>query len=48
MRARAYYEQTPAEWAAIKDRLDRAGPRDRILFKGATVVTVDPAIGDFD
>jgi 5-methylthioadenosine/S-adenosylhomocysteine deaminase len=48
MRARAYYEQTPAEWAAIKDKLDRVGPRDRILLRGATVVTVDPAIGDFD
>jgi cytosine/adenosine deaminase-related metal-dependent hydrolase len=48
MRARAYYEQTPAEWAAIKEKLDRAGPRDRILFRGATVVTVDAAIGDFD
>ena len=48
MPARAYYDQSPAEWAAIKDKLDRAGPRDRILFKGATVVTVDPTIGDFD
>jgi cytosine/adenosine deaminase-related metal-dependent hydrolase len=48
MQARAYYEQTPADWAAIKEKLDRAGPRDRILFKGATVVTVDPVIGDFD
>ena len=48
MRARAYYEQSPEEWAAIKDRLDRAGPRDAILLKGATVVTIDPVIGDFD
>ena len=48
MRARPYYKQTPAEWEAIKEKLDRAGPRDRILFKGATVVTVDPTIGDFD
>ncbi len=48
MRVRAYYEQSPAEWAATKARLDRAGPRDRILLRGATVVTIDPAIGDFD
>ncbi len=48
MRARAYYEQSPVEWAAVKDRLDHAGPHDRILLKGATVVTIDPAIGDFD
>jgi cytosine/adenosine deaminase-related metal-dependent hydrolase len=48
MRARRYYEQTPAEWAAIKEKLDRAGSSDRILLKGATVVTVEPSIGDFD
>lgn len=48
MRARAYYEQAPAEWAATKEKLDRVGPHDRILLKGATVVTVDPTIGDFD
>ena len=48
MRARAYYEQSPAEWATIKEKLDRASPRDRVLLKGATVVTVDPALGDFD
>ena len=47
-KARAYYEQSPAEWAAIKARLDAAGPDTRVLLKGATVVTVDPAIGDFD
>jgi cytosine/adenosine deaminase-related metal-dependent hydrolase len=45
---RAYYEQSPSYWAAIKDKLDRAGAGDRILFTGATVVTLDPAIGDFD
>ncbi len=45
---RAYYEQSPAEWAAIKERLDAAGPDARILLKGATVITVDPEIGDFD
>lgn len=47
-KARAYYEQSPAEWAAVKDRLDAAGPDARILLRGATVVTVDPGIGDFD
>ena len=47
-RARAYYEQSPADWAAIKDRLDRAEPNDRVLLKGATVITVDPTVGDFD
>jgi cytosine/adenosine deaminase-related metal-dependent hydrolase len=48
MRVRAYYDQTPAEWAAIKEKLDRAGHNDRILLKGATIVTVDPSVGDFD
>ena len=47
-KTRAYYEQGPADWAAVKDRLDRAAPQDRVLLKGATIVTVDPAIGDFD
>ena len=47
-KVRAYYEQSPAEWAAIKSRLDSVGPNDRILLRGATVVTIDPAIGDFD
>jgi cytosine/adenosine deaminase-related metal-dependent hydrolase len=47
-RARAYYEQTESDWAAVKARLDRAGSAGRILFRGATIVTMDPAIGDFD
>jgi len=47
-RARAYYEQTEADWAAVKARLDMAGEHDRVLFRGATIVTMDPAIGDFD
>ena len=47
-RARAYYEQSREEWAEVKGRLDAAGPNDRILLKGATVVTIDPDIGDFD
>ncbi len=46
--ARAYYEQSPAEWAAIRERLDAAGPDDRILLKGATVISIDPEVGDFD
>ena len=45
---RPYYEQTPKEWAELFDRLRTAGPNARILLKGATVVSVDPAIGDFD
>jgi 5-methylthioadenosine/S-adenosylhomocysteine deaminase len=44
----AYYERSSAEWSAIKTRLDRAGPDARILLKAATVITVDPQIGDFD
>ena len=44
-RARAYYEQGPAEWAALKERIDAAGDKARILLKGATIVTMDPAIG---
>ena len=47
-KARAYYEQSPAEWAALKERLDRAGANDRILLKGPTIVSVDPDVGDFD
>ena len=47
-RARAYYEQTPKEWASLFDQLRAAAPNARILLKGATVITVDPAIGDFD
>jgi cytosine/adenosine deaminase-related metal-dependent hydrolase len=47
-KARAYYEQNSNEWAALYDRLSFAGPHARILLKGATVITVDPAIGDFD
>ena len=45
---RAYWEQGPAEWSAIKDRLDAAGTDARILLRGATIVTMDPEIGDFD
>ena len=47
-KARAYYEQSSAEWGAVKGRLDRAGASARILLKGPTVITVDPVIGDFD
>jgi cytosine/adenosine deaminase-related metal-dependent hydrolase len=47
-KVRAYYEQSPAEWARLKERLDSAGPDARILLRGATIVTVDPEIGDFD
>ena len=47
-RVHPYYKQTPKEWAALFDQLRTAGPNARILLKGATVITVDPAIGDFD
>ncbi len=47
-KAKAYYQQSPADWAAVKARLAAAGPHDRVLLKGATVVTMDPDIGDFD
>ena len=45
---RPYYEQTPKEWAELFDRSRTAGPNARILLKGATVISLDPAIGDFD
>ena len=45
---RPYYEQTPKEWAELFDRSRTAGPNARILLKGATVISVDAAIGDFD
>lgn len=47
-KARTYYQQSHKEWAALYDRLRAASPDARILLKGATVITVDPAIGDFD
>lgn len=47
-KTRAYYEQSPSEWAALYDRLNSAGPHAHILLRGATVITVDPEIGDFD
>jgi cytosine/adenosine deaminase-related metal-dependent hydrolase len=47
-RPRTYYEQSAEEWAAIKRRIDDAGTDARILLRGATVVTMDPKIGDFD
>jgi cytosine/adenosine deaminase-related metal-dependent hydrolase len=47
-KVRAYYEQSPAEWAALLERLKAAGPKARVLLRGATVVTMDDAIGDFD
>jgi predicted amidohydrolase len=45
---RPYYEQTSKAWAELFDRLRTAGPNARILLKGATVISVDAAIGDFD
>ncbi|MCB1486519.1 MAG: amidohydrolase family protein [Bauldia sp.] len=45
---RRYYEQTPEEWRVLGERLAAAGPEARILLRGATVITVDPTIGDFD
>jgi 5-methylthioadenosine/S-adenosylhomocysteine deaminase len=42
-------DQTTTEDATALDRLERASsdPRRRILIKGATVLSMDPAVGDF-
>ena len=47
-RSRPYYQQTDEEWAAAFRRLKAAGRDGRILLKGATLITIDPSIGDFD
>jgi 5-methylthioadenosine/S-adenosylhomocysteine deaminase len=47
-RSRPYYQQTDEEWAAVFNRLKAAGRDARILLKGATLITIDPSIGDFD
>jgi len=43
---RSYHEITDAQAAATLERIARQGPDAGILFRGATVVTMDPAIGD--
>ena len=43
---RRYHEITDSEAAAMLARIDRQGPAARVLFRGATVVTMDPVIGD--
>ena len=45
----AAVSQMPAADAATLDRLERASsdPRRRILIKGATILSMDPAVGDF-
>jgi 5-methylthioadenosine/S-adenosylhomocysteine deaminase len=42
----AYHEQDPATVSALRDRLLQPGPDHRILLRGATVVTMDPQLGD--
>jgi cytosine/adenosine deaminase-related metal-dependent hydrolase len=43
-----YYDCTDEEWADKLERLRAAGANARILLRGASVLTVDPKIGDFD
>lgn len=46
--ARKYYEQSPDERSSHLRRIEAAGPDARILLRGATVLTVDPTLGNFD
>lgn len=43
----AYHEQDAASLALLRDRLLQADPDNRVLLRGATVVTMDAGIGDF-
>jgi cytosine/adenosine deaminase-related metal-dependent hydrolase len=43
---RSYHERDAAEAAVLLERLSEAGDQTRILLRGATVVTLDPQIGD--
>lgn len=43
---RPYHQRDPAADAALLDRLRRRGPDTPVLLRGATVVTVDPAVPD--
>ena len=42
-------QSRPQDAAAIRDRLERRtrDPRGRILIKGATIISMDPQVGDF-
>jgi 5-methylthioadenosine/S-adenosylhomocysteine deaminase len=46
--ARRYYEVSAAESAGQLARLRARGAEGRVLLRGGTVVSMDPAIGDFD
>jgi cytosine/adenosine deaminase-related metal-dependent hydrolase len=46
--AKAYYEQRPEDWSSLYDRIAAAGSSARILLRGATVMSLDPNIGNFD
>jgi 5-methylthioadenosine/S-adenosylhomocysteine deaminase len=43
---RSYHDREDTEAAALLERLRTAGPDDGILLRGATVITLDPQIGD--
>jgi cytosine/adenosine deaminase-related metal-dependent hydrolase len=43
---RSYHERDDAEAARLLDQLAGLGPDGRVLLRGATVVTMDPALGD--
>jgi cytosine/adenosine deaminase-related metal-dependent hydrolase len=45
---RPYYEVSAAESAEQLNRLKARGAEDRVLFRGGTVVSMDPEVGDFD
>ena len=46
--ARAYYEHSPEEWSETYRRVQAAGSGARILVRGATVISLDEKVGDFD
>ena len=43
---RSYHDRDEGALAALGDRLLRAAGRGRVLLRGATVLTMDPQIGD--
>lgn len=46
--ARNYYEIDVAESTRLRDAVMSGGARQRVLLRGATVITMDPGIGDLD
>ncbi|MFI5066994.1 MAG: amidohydrolase family protein [Streptosporangiales bacterium] len=44
---RSYHDRDEGALAGLRDRLLRSAGRGRVLLQGATVLTMDPQIGDF-